>query len=183
MALNSQDVPRVPNPLTPIVLKNVNCSRKEGSSMLGECDHEPVQHCDHSKDVGIFCGKCYTVYDEWMLYLYSYHAHTIIPSFLCTRTLLDIACNDNDLRLFQYDGQMENEGRVDLCQDGQWRQLCRDFLDNNAARVVCRQLGFTVTGIIIMTKYRYILWLLSILITQWIKFHSYISFRWRCISN
>lgn len=33
------------------------------------------------------------------------------------------------------------EGRVEVCNDGWWGQLCESRWDNNDAKVVCRQLG------------------------------------------
>ena len=34
------------------------------------------------------------------------------------------------------------EGRVEVCQDGQWKTVCNDGWGDREARVVCRQLGF-----------------------------------------
>ena len=55
-----------------------------------------------------------------------------------------VECNDGDLRLVQLDGDMEYEGRVELCASGRWGIVCYDFWDRNDAKVVCRQLGFSV---------------------------------------
>ena len=40
-------------------------------------------------------------------------------------------------------GQNEFEGRVEVCQHGQWRTVCNDGWGNEEAEVVCRQLGFS----------------------------------------
>ena len=39
-------------------------------------------------------------------------------------------------------GQNKFEGRVEVCQDGQWKTVCNDKWGKKEARVVCRQLGF-----------------------------------------
>ena len=39
-------------------------------------------------------------------------------------------------------GQNKFEGRVEVCQDGQWKTVCNSEWGNEEAQVVCRQLGF-----------------------------------------
>ena len=50
------------------------------------------------------------------------------------------------MRLFQSEGDMENEGRVEFCSSGRWGLVCYNFWDNNDAKVICRQLGYNVEG-------------------------------------
>lgn len=53
----------------------------------------------------------------------------------------------------QYDGQValfggdtNLEGRVEVCDGGQWKTICDDGFDNVDASVICKQLGFPSQG-------------------------------------
>ena len=37
-------------------------------------------------------------------------------------------------------------GRMLICHNGEWREVCHDGWDQNNARVVCHQLGFDPQG-------------------------------------
>ena len=52
------------------------------------------------------------------------------------------SCTNETLRLV--DGPVESAGRVEICIDGVWGTVCHYSLDNIGARVVCRQLGYSV---------------------------------------
>ena len=54
-------------------------------------------------------------------------------------------CQDGDVRLSG--GRNPSEGQVEICFDNQWGKICDDFWSTDDGNVVCRQLGFSPTGI------------------------------------
>ena len=56
----------------------------------------------------------------------------------------DSSCTDGHVRLVG--GLVDNEGTVELCQDGSWNSLCYKDWGYQEAFVVCRQLGLPATG-------------------------------------
>ena len=49
-------------------------------------------------------------------------------------------CEGNAIQLVG--GWNKFEGRVEVCQDGQWKTVCNRGWGDEEAQVVCRQLGF-----------------------------------------
>ena len=58
--------------------------------------------------------------------------------------IADVNCTNETVRLV--DGPLESAGRVEVCINGVWATVCGWYYnwDNNDARVVCRQLGYSV---------------------------------------
>ena len=50
-------------------------------------------------------------------------------------------CTDFDVQLV--DGNIPNEGKVQVCINGVWGLLCSNSVDQNDMRVVCSQIGYS----------------------------------------
>ena len=55
-------------------------------------------------------------------------------------------CYEGDIRLLE--GNSPTEGRVEVCLEGAWGSVCHNGWNSAEATIACRQLGFSVTGMI-----------------------------------
>ena len=110
-----------------IWLGGVQCMENETS--LLNCS-SVSSTCTHAQDAGVRCPQ----------------------GTLCSSTMrlksnflqIFIGCNEGDVRLLE--GSSELEGQVEICLNNIWGTVCDSGWDSNDARVVCRQLGFSVAG-------------------------------------
>ena len=55
-------------------------------------------------------------------------------------------CEHGDVQLVPLPGSVSMAGRVEVCVDGVWSNICGRGWSNHDAGVVCRQLGYSSQG-------------------------------------
>ena len=51
--------------------------------------------------------------------------------------------DNGDIRVRGFETDTFKAGRMEICHQGQWWEVCDDGWDRNSAQTVCKQLGFT----------------------------------------
>ena len=61
---------------------------------------------------------------------------------------VSVGCTTGEIRLVG--GTSNAEGRVEICLNNEWGTVCDQMWDVTDAGVVCRQLGFSTTGCLLI---------------------------------
>ena len=79
-----------------------------------------------------------------LIFIFIY-LHTLFVCTLANIThYIDLTCTDGDIRLVG--GTSDLEGRIEMCYNNFWGQVCDNSWSNYDAQTVCRQLGFQTQG-------------------------------------
>ena len=84
--------------------------------------------------------------------------------------LILVVCRDGQLRLAG--GSTPYEGRVEVCQNELWGTICDNPWNNDAATVVCTQLGHSRQSKLVMTPNTFFYWNVPWHLLAWWKTHS-----------
>ena len=76
--------------------------------------------------------------------------------FCCLNTATDTRTFQNgDVRLVNANSNSNTNGRLEVYYQGRWGTVCDDLFNDNAAMVVCRQLGFNPVGATAVSRARF----------------------------
>lgn len=87
----------------------------------------------HFSDAGVKCQRELILLLTFLITI----MHTYIAAF----------CNSGDVRIIPDNSRMPHEGVVEVCVNRTWGTICDRSWNITAANVICRQLGYSPTGI------------------------------------
>ena len=96
-----------------------------------------VNNCTHAQDAGVRCPSGILM---------------IILNCLCSVNnflYFYLGCTEGDVRLLE--GTTHLEGRVSVCKNNVWGTVCDSGWQAADATVVCRQLGLSIAGILLIS--------------------------------
>ncbi|CAI8051118.1 Neurotrypsin, partial [Geodia barretti] len=131
------------DPMGSLALRNAFFGQGTGAIFLDDANCSPQNHstlieCFASIDASVGDHDC---------------QHREDASVVCSSDCEDCNCTNGDLRL--RGGATELEGRVEVCINGVWGTICRNFWDGPDAAVVCKQLGLAQTDAAAVTDGRF----------------------------
>ena len=118
-----------------IWLEDVQCQGSETN--LTDCAFSFLvsPNCTHDRDVG---ARCQPLISEFV------STYVTLLGETTTCVCVYAGCERGALRLIG--GRSSNEGRVEVCFEGEWGTVCDDEWRSPDAAVVCTQLGFPSSG-------------------------------------
>ena len=131
-----------------ITLDNVVCNG--GEANLFKCTHNEIfsNNCNHTEDAAVVCGSK----SPGLSYknaMFIFHSCSI-SVVACVEGAVRIVNDGVTLTSLQPEQDFIKDevarGRVEVCVNGTFGSLCDMALDNMDASVVCRQLGFSSSG-------------------------------------
>jgi deleted-in-malignant-brain-tumors protein 1 len=131
------------DPMGSLALPNAFFGQGTGAIFLDDANCSPQNHstlieCFASIDASVGDHDC---------------QHREDASVVCSSDCEDCNCTNGALRL--RGGATDLEGRVEVCINGVWGTICRNFWDGPDAAVVCKQLGLAQTDAAAVTDGRF----------------------------
>ena len=118
----------------PLNVYDIECTGTEDNIL--ECNYDQRTSQCSLRDSGVLCTG-----NNWVI-LHASERSELLNFWFCA------VCADGDVRLTN--GSSSREGRVEICFGHQWGSICDKEWDNSDANVVCGQLGFSMTGTVLI---------------------------------